>query len=49
MNQEKVSAEDRQKERNQENEEIREMGTLDLNSRGGKHGIQLLTIIGEIE
>ena len=24
-------------------------GTLDLNSRGGKHGIQLLTIIGEIE
>lgn len=38
-----------QKERNDENAEIREMGTLDLGNGHSKHGIQLLTIIGEIE
>ena len=38
-----------QKERNEENEEIRETGTLDLGNGHSKHGIQLLTIIGEIE
>ena len=38
-----------QKERNEENTEIREMGTLDLGNGHSKHGIQLLTIIGEIE
>ena len=43
------SGAEEQKERNQEDEEIREMGTLDLNKKDGKHRIQLLTIIGEIE
>lgn len=38
-----------QKERNEENTEIREMGTLDLGNGHSKHRIQLLTIIGEIE
>lgn len=38
-----------QQERNEENTEIREMGTLDLGNGHSKHGIQLLTIIGEIE
>lgn len=38
-----------QRERNDENTEIREMGTLDLGNGHSKHGIQLLTIIGEIE
>ena len=38
-----------QNERNEENTEIREMGTLDLGNGHSKHGIQLLTIIGEIE
>ena len=38
-----------QEERNQENEEIREMGALSLESGTKKRGIQLLTIIGEIE
>lgn len=38
-----------QKERNEENSEIKEMGTLDLGNGHSKHGIQLLTIIGEIE
>ena len=42
-------AEDVQKERNQENEEIRETGSLDLSKNASKYGIQLLTIIGEIE
>ena len=40
---------DSQKERNEENSEIKEMGTLDLGNGHSKHGIQLLTIIGEIE
>ena len=40
---------DSQKERNEENTEIKEMGTLDLGNGHSKHGIQLLTIIGEIE
>lgn len=38
-----------QKERNEENTEIKEMGTLDLGNGHSKRGIQLLTIIGEIE
>ena len=42
-------AEDVQKERNQENEEIRETGSLDLSKNASKYGIQLLTVIGEIE
>ena len=41
--------ESEQKERNEENIEIKEMGTLDLGNGHSKHGIQLLTIIGEIE
>ena len=45
---EAVSA-DRQKQRNDENEEIRETGSLDLGSGKSRFGIQLLTIIGEIE
>ena len=40
---------DSQKERNEENTEIKEMGTLDLGNGHSKHGIQLLTVIGEIE
>lgn len=35
--------------RERENNEIREMGTLKLKEKDGKHNIQLLTIIGEIE
>ena len=42
-------AEDVQKERNQENEEIRETGSQDLSKNASKYGIQLLTVIGEIE
>ena len=38
-----------QNERNEENEEIKEMGSLKLENGHSKHGIQLLTIIGEIE
>lgn len=49
MSEERKNAEDAQEKRNRENEEIREMGTLDLGEKGGRHGIQLLTIIGEIE
>ena len=45
---EAVSA-DRQKQRNDENEEIRETGSLDLGAGKSRFGIQLLTIIGEIE
>lgn len=41
--------EDRQKQRSAENEEIREMGSLELKDGKSKRGIQLLTIIGEIE
>lgn len=40
---------DRQKQRSAENEEIREMGSLELRDGKSKRGIQLLTIIGEIE
>lgn len=36
-------------ERNEENKEIREMGTLELESGKADYGVQLLTIIGEIE
>ena len=35
--------------RERENNAIREMGTLKLKEKDGKHNIQLLTIIGEIE
>lgn len=49
MENEKRSSEKKREERNQENEEIREMGTLYLENGTGKYGIQLLTIIGEIE
>ena len=38
-----------QKDRNEENEEIRETGTLELGDGHSRGGIQLLTIIGEIE
>ena len=36
-------------QRERENNEIREMGTLELQGKEGKNRIQLLTIIGEIE
>lgn len=36
-------------ERNEENREIREMGTLDLENGNPDDGIQMITIIGEIE
>lgn len=39
----------KQEQRNKENEEIREMGTMELEKKGNPYGIQLLTIIGEIE
>ena len=39
----------KQEQRNKENEEIREMGTMELGKKGNPYGIQLLTIIGEIE
>lgn len=32
-----------------ENEEIKETGTLRLGKESGRHNIQLMTIIGEIE
>ena len=38
-----------QKKREEENNEIKEMGTLNMKESGSKYGIQLLTIIGEIE
>ena len=41
-------AEEQQK-REDENNEIKEMGTLNMKESGSKYGIQLLTIIGEIE
>lgn len=40
---------DMQKKRADENEEIRETGTLNLNGGGSRPNIQLMTIIGEIE
>ena len=49
MEKETKGTEEAQNERNQENEEIKEMGTLDLAKKSGRHGIKLLTIIGEIE
>ena len=39
----------KQEQRNKENEEIREMGTMELGKKGNPYGIQLLTIIGEVE
>lgn len=39
----------RQRKRNEENNEIKEMGMLELNGAHSKYGIALLTIIGEIE
>ena len=41
-------AEEQQK-REDDNNEIKEMGTLNMKESGSKYGIQLLTIIGEIE
>lgn len=41
--------EEKQKQRLDKNEEIKETGTLNLNGNGQKANIQLLTIIGEIE
>ena len=41
--------EEKQKQRLDKNEEIKETGTLNLNGNGHKANIQLLTIIGEIE
>lgn len=38
-----------QKKQAEENEEIKETGTLRLGKEGGRHNIQLMTIIGEIE
>lgn len=38
-----------QKERNEQNQEITEMGTMDLKDGPHGNGIELLTIIGEIE
>ncbi len=54
---EKQEKSDKQEERekqkrerqHEENEEIKEMGALKLSEDSGKHNIQLLTIIGEIE
>lgn len=49
----KMSRDDQEQTRTQkresENNEIREMGTLELKRKDGKYRIQLLTIIGEIE
>ncbi|MBC5687753.1 ATP-dependent Clp protease proteolytic subunit [Mediterraneibacter sp. NSJ-55] len=42
-------AEDRKEKEKEENEAIKEMGALKLTESQGKHKIQLLTIIGEIE
>ena len=39
---------DREKEQ-QETEQIKEVGSLELDEQGNKYHIQLLTIIGEIE
>lgn len=38
-----------QEKQNAENEEIKDTGTLRLGKEKGKHNIQLLTIIGEVE
>lgn len=42
-------AEERKEKEKEENEAIKEMGALKLSESPGKHKIQLLTIIGEIE
>ena len=44
-----MERDEKQNERNEENEEIKETGTLKLEGGDARHGIQLLTIIGEIE
>lgn len=44
-----MEQEERDKHQEKENEQIREMGTLELGNDRKKHRIQLLTIIGEIE
>ncbi len=41
--------EDKDKKEEQQNEQIKEMGSLRLENSKGKHRIKLLTIIGEIE
>lgn len=38
-----------QEQRDEENREIREMGTVDLENGTGPYGIQMITVIGEIE
>ena len=47
MTEEMKNAEQEKKE--ERREEIKETGTLELNRGSGKHKIQLMTIIGEIE
>lgn len=44
-----MEQEERDKHQEKENEQIREMGALELGNDRKKHRIQLLTIIGEIE
>lgn len=44
-----MAEEEKCDKREKDNEEIKEMGTLELTKNKGKHNIQLLTIIGEIE
>lgn len=46
---ENVNAEDPSGNEEQEDQAIRETGSLKLTGKSGKHGIRLLTIIGEIE
>ena len=41
--------ESRQKQEESQNEQIREMGQVVLDSNSGKHKVELLTIIGEVE
>lgn len=50
MPQEEITkAEETAAQEGQEDEEIKETGSLKLTGKSGKHGIRLLTIIGEIE
>ena len=46
---ENVNTEYASKNEEQEDQAIRETGSLKLTGKNGKHGIRLLTIIGEIE
>ncbi len=46
---ENIRPEDSAKNEEQEDQAIRETGSLKLSGKSGKHGIRLLTIIGEIE